>query len=119
MESSQRNYNFECDIQECSFPQISPFEYSVTLKSESYKELKYTWKVTKNTSVIENIKIRQDILSCINSDEDTDTNNLNIFKQLMELPSYEHIVNCNKAVNIHFCNNEKLSISNNVLKNNN
>lgn len=59
MESSQRNYNFECDIQECSFPQISPFEYSVTLKSESYKELKYTWKVTKNTSV-QNITFEKD-----------------------------------------------------------
>jgi len=59
MESTQKNYNFDCEKNNCDFQNISPFEYQVTLESESYKNIIYTWTPSKQTSV-QNIEFQKD-----------------------------------------------------------
>lgn len=59
MQSTHKDYNFECENSTCDYPHISAFEYAVTLKSEGYKDLNFNWEVTKNTA-IKNIVFEND-----------------------------------------------------------
>lgn len=59
MESTQKNYDFECESNSCDYASISPFQYSVILKSSGYKDIKYNWKPSKE-NYQQNIDFKKD-----------------------------------------------------------
>lgn len=59
MESTQKNHDFECESSSCNYNSISPFQYSVILKSSWYKDIKYNWKPSKE-SALQEIDFKKD-----------------------------------------------------------
>lgn len=47
MESTQKNYNFECKEKTCTYDNISPFDYKIILTAPNYKDITYTWTPSK------------------------------------------------------------------------
>lgn len=50
MDSTQKKYEQACSEANCIIPNVSPFEYSITIEKEGYKTLEYTYKPSKKTA---------------------------------------------------------------------